>query len=197
MHCTDFDFEASMISPRTMHPPQPERAASVRMFGSAIAIALCTALAGCSASKSADDQGAGTLPTAGTVSISGTTAVGQTLTAVPSGFTMGTPAGSYHYVWQRCADSGCASTTDVGTDSPTYTLAEPDVGFYVWVNVYVSNTCASGCGSSATVYSEPTVMPGTMPTAGTVSISGTWAFGQTLTAVPSGFTLGTPTGSYH
>jgi len=172
MHCTD--FEAPMIRRKAMIPPHPSRNASALTIGGTIAIALCTALAGCGGSKSPDEQGTGTLPAAGTVSISGSWAVGQTLTAVPSGFTLGTPEGSYHYVWQRCTDSDCTTTTDVGTDSAIHTLAAADVGTYVRAGVYASNTCASGCGSSATAYSAASTIPDlewaqwSMPDSGTI-----------------------------
>jgi hypothetical protein len=41
-------------------------------------------------------------PTTGAVAVSGTTDSGQKLTVTPSGWTLGSPAGAYHYKWQRC-----------------------------------------------------------------------------------------------
>ncbi len=96
----------------------------------------------------------GVTPTAGTASVSGTTNVGSTLTASPSGFQLGMPAGTYHYQWQRCTTSACTSTTAIGSDAATYALVSGDGGAYIRVGIYASNSCMSGCGSSATAYSS-------------------------------------------
>jgi hypothetical protein len=96
----------------------------------------------------------GTPPSTGTVSISGTTDAGDTMTVTPSGWSLGSPAGTYHYKWQRCSTSACTSTSTIGTDSTTYTLTASDGGYYIRGGVYASNTCSSGCGQSATVYSS-------------------------------------------
>lgn len=174
------------------------RRTSTPLFPRAGAFVLCAALLGCTASKPADErQDRGTLPTAGAVGVFGLRAAGETLAAVPSGFGLGMPAAGYHYVWQRCMDAACSSTIAVGTDAQTYPLVDADVDGFIRAGVYASNTCASGCGSSATVYSEANVVAGSAPTAGTVSLSGTWTVGSTLTAVPSGFAPGAPAGSLH
>ena len=148
--------------------PVVARAHCPPMIRAAVTIALCALLAGCGGSEPAGEQ-AGTVPTAGTVSISGTWAVGATLTASPSGFDLGAPAGSYHYAWERCPDPGCATSTAVGTDSATYALAAADVDAYVRVGVHASNACAAGCGSSATAYAAAALVAGAAPIAGTVS----------------------------
>jgi len=88
------------------------------------------------------------------VSVSGTTDAGKTLTVAPSGWSLGSPAGTYHYKWQRCSSSACTSTATVGTDSATYTLVAADGGYYIRGAVYAVNTCPSGCGQTATVYSS-------------------------------------------
>ena len=95
----------------------------------------------------------GTAPTAGTVSLSGTADDGKTLTASASGFELGDPAGTLHYVWQRCSTSSCASFSSIGTDKNTYILGRSDGGAYIRVGVYAVNSCPSGCGQTATKYS--------------------------------------------
>src|SRR5690348_4127847 len=47
----------------------------------------------------------GTPPTTGTVTVSGTTDSGKTLTLATSGWSLGSPAGTYHYKWERCSSS--------------------------------------------------------------------------------------------
>lgn len=97
----------------------------------------------------------GILPTAGTTAVTGTTDVGSTLTATPSGFTLGNPAGTYHYAWERCTTSACTSTTPIGTDASTYTEVTGDGGAYIRCGITVTNSCTLGCGSSAVAYSPP------------------------------------------
>ena len=160
-------------------------------------LVILAVAAGCGGGGDSVDPGEGTVPVAGAVSVSGTWAVGSTLTASPTGFALGTPAGSYHYAWQRCTDSGCSAATVVGTDAPSYVLVPGDVDGWVRVGAYAINDCASGCGQSATAWSSAALVPGAAPVAGSVSISGAWAVDATLTASPSGFALGTPAGSYH
>ena len=96
----------------------------------------------------------GTPPTAGTVSVSGTTDAGKTLTLATSGWSLGSPAGAYHYKWQRCATSACTSTSAVGGDATTYMLTASDGGYYVRVGAYAVNSCSSGCAQTPTVYSS-------------------------------------------
>ena len=99
------------------------------------------------------DANQGTLPTAGTTAVTGTTDVGSTLTATPSGFTLGNPAGTYHYAWERCTTSACTSTTPIGSDAKTYVQVAADGGNFIRCAITVTNTCPLGCGSSAPAYS--------------------------------------------
>lgn len=96
----------------------------------------------------------GTPPTAGTVTVSGTTDDGQTLTVSTTGWSLGMPAGTYHYKWQRCSTSACTSVSNVGSDSTTYPLGDADGGYYIRAGVYAVNMCPSGCSQTATVYSS-------------------------------------------
>ena len=105
-----------------------------------------------------------------TVTITGTAQVGQTLIANTTGL-----GGSWAiaYQWRR-------GSTDVGTNSSTYTVAAADVGSTITVFVYVTHADYSGI-----VISNPTavVTNTTLPTlTGTVSITGTAQVGLTLTA---------------
>ncbi|HUS33602.1 MAG TPA: hypothetical protein VMZ53_34100 [Kofleriaceae bacterium] len=95
----------------------------------------------------------GTAPTAGTASLSGTADDTKVLTATANGFNLGMPAGTLHYVWQRCTTSACTSFSPIGTDKTTFTLTRSEGGQYVRVGVYAVNSCPSGCGQTATVYS--------------------------------------------
>lgn len=96
----------------------------------------------------------GTPPTAGTVTVSGTTDSGKTLTISDSGWSLGMPTGALHYKWQRCGDNACASASTVGSDATTYALSSADGGNYIRGGVYAVNSCSSGCGQTATVYSS-------------------------------------------
>jgi RHS repeat-associated protein len=160
-----------------------------------------------SATSAATAQVGGQAPTAGTVAISGTSQSGQTLTATASGFTVGTPTGQYVYTWYRCVNAsdtpgqGTCTTVDrtsSATSSATdnYTAIGADVNDYLKVVVTASNSCPSGCGSVSATSAASSQVKGVAPTAGTAAISGTAQVGQPLTAVPSGFNLGTPTATY-
>jgi hypothetical protein len=139
----------------------------------------------------------GTPPTAGTASITGTAQTGQTLTAVPSGFMLGSPAGTYHYVWQQCATAACTAPVAIGTDSATYVAADTDIDTFIRVGIFAQNICTSGCGSSMTAFSAAVgAVAGVLPTGGTVAITGATTVGSTLTATSSAFGLGTPAGTF-
>jgi len=104
----------------------------------------------------------------GTVSISGTAEAGQTLTAVTTALE-GT--GTITYQWKR-------GSAVVGTNSGTYQVQAADVGSTITVTV-------TRAGYTGSVTSEPTNVvtdPSLPALTGTVSISGTAAVGQTLTA---------------
>jgi hypothetical protein len=117
----------------------------------------------------------------GSVSISGTAQVGQALSA-NTGSLGG--SGAISYQWIRGA------STNVGTNSATYSPVAGDVGATIKVQV-------SRAGYTGTITSPVTaaVAAATLPAlTGTVSISGTAQVGQTLTAVTSALTSpqGTP-----
>jgi PKD repeat protein len=129
----------------------------------------------------------GAAPTAGTAAVSGSPREGATLTVEPSGFSLGTPAGSYAFTWQRCTAEG-ASCDVVGTGA-TYRLSGADVGRRLRATITAGNECAAGCGSAAaTSPLSPAVLPlppvnGTAPALqgearvrSTLSVQpGTWA----------------------
>ena len=105
----------------------------------------------------------------GTVSISGTAQEWQTLTAVTTGLG---GSGAIAFQWRR-------GTTNIGTNSDTYTLQTSDVGSTITLSVTRSD-------NSGSVTSEPTtvVINAELPAlTGSVTISGTTQEGQTLTAV--------------
>jgi hypothetical protein len=109
----------------------------------------------------------------GTVSIDGVFNVDDTLTANTSNLK---GSGEISYQWhQRTYSSilGGYSYTNIGSNSPTYTLTDGDVGKWVGVNV----TCADNSGS---MYSEFKTITNNL--SGTVSITGEPAMGETLTA---------------
>ncbi|HEY2355067.1 MAG TPA: hypothetical protein VGH79_09245 [Gaiellaceae bacterium] len=150
-------------------------------------------------------------PTPGSVAITGTSQFGHTLTATASGFGLGTPSGTYVYKWYRCTNasdtpgagtcttvdrtsSATSSTTD--TYTPVATPTPGDIDKYLKVVATVTNTCYSGCGSASATSSAVGPIQGVAPTTGSAEISGTAQSGQTLTATPSGFSLGTPTATY-
>jgi hypothetical protein len=105
----------------------------------------------------------------GTVNISGSAEVGQTLTADTTALG---GSGDISYQWKRGGD------TVIGTNSDTYAVTAADIGETITVTVTRS-------GNSGHVISEPTAAvtdPSLPALTGTVSISGTAAVGQTLTA---------------
>jgi len=109
------------------------------------------------------------IPTLGTVTISGTPAVGQTLTAVTN-FTGGS------FQWLRHGSVGSTLLIH-GAIGPTYVVCCCDVGRTISVEVIPH-------GFTYAIGSEPTIPIPTPPELrGMVTISGTLAVGQTLTAV--------------
>ncbi len=87
----------------------------------------------------APDPGPGAPPVAGAVTVAGTAAIGQTLTANPTGWNMGTPAGSYTYQWIRCGTGGGTCIDIAGQTSSTYVVTGTDGGRTLRVRVAVSN----------------------------------------------------------
>jgi RHS repeat-associated protein len=164
-----------------------------------VTTATNTCSSGCgsaSATSAATSQVGGQAPNAGTASISGTPQSGQTLTATPSGFNLGTPTATYSYQWMYSTTSGGTYTNISGATSSTYVLAAAYVNDYIKVTATATNTCSSGCGSASATSAATTVVQGVAPTAGSAAISGTVEVGQTVTATPSGFNLGAPTATY-
>jgi len=117
----------------------------------------------------------------GTVSITGNAVVGETLTANTAGLG-GT--GTTGYQWRR-------GTTEIGTNSSTYTVQAGDVGYTITVTVIRAGY--SGSETSPSV--GPVTAAGLPPLTGTVSITGDAVVGQTLTADITGL-VGTGTPSF-
>jgi hypothetical protein len=113
------------------------------------------------------------------VTISGTAAVEQTLTADTSGLG---GEGAISYQWKR-------GSTDVGTNSSTYTVVVADVGSTITVTVTRLPIYTGSVTSLATATVPKPVMTGT------VTITGTADEGYTLTANTTNLS-GTGTLSY-
>ncbi len=99
----------------------------------------------------------------GTVSITGSTVFGETLTAVTSALTS-TPTvslGTLSYQWKR-------GSTNIGTNSVTYTLVEADINQTITVTVSAEN-CTGNVTSAATAV--VTKAPQTAPALPTLSSS--------------------------
>jgi hypothetical protein len=126
-------------------------------------------------------------PTAGSAAITGTVQVGHTLTATPSGFTLGTPTATYSYQWEySTTSSGTYSPVSGGGTSSTYVVGAAYYNDYLKVVITASNTanppCHSGCNAvSATSPPTSGVLPAA-PSGGSVTISGDATVGDTLTA---------------
>ena len=96
----------------------------------------------------APDPGPGSAPIAGTASIAGTAAIGQTLTATPAGWNMGTPAGSYTYQWIRCGTGGGTCVDIAGQTGSTYVVTGADGGRTLRVRIDVANVYGSATATS-------------------------------------------------
>ena len=129
-------------------------------------LAFGLVLAGCDSPTGGSGGNAGPALT-GTVSITGAAQVGQTLTANTA--SLG-GSGDISFQWRR-------GTTNIGTNSGTYTVQTADVGQAITVTV-------TRAGHSGSVISASTAIIAATPPplAGTVSITGTAQVGQTLTA---------------
>ena len=104
----------------------------------------------------------------GTVSISGDAIVGETLTAVTTALG---GSGTISYQWKR-------GSANIGENKNTYVVEDEDVGETITVTV-------TRTGNSGSKTSEPTAeveYPSLPELTGTVTITGTAAVGQTLTA---------------
>ena len=117
-------------------------------------------------------------PHTGTVTINGTATEDQVLTANTS--TLADPGGlgTLHYQWQRNAGSGFIN---VGADQSTYSLGDPDVG--ATIRVVVSYIDGLGVSESATSAATAAVVNINDVPTGAVTIAGTAAEDQVLTAV--------------
>jgi len=125
-------------------------------------------------------------PLGGSVSVSGTFNVDNTLTA-NTGNLGG--SGEISYQWQRrSSSSSSASPTNIGSNSPTYTITDEDVGKYVGVTV----TRADNSGSISSAFNSSAI---TNNLIGTVSIIGDAVIGATLT-VDTSLLKGTGTITY-
>ncbi|GAB6390787.1 MAG: leucine-rich repeat protein [Treponematales bacterium] len=118
----------------------------------------------------------------GTVSITGTAVVGETLTADTSALD---GSGTISYQWKR-ADSAAGTYSDIASAAAsTYTPVAADEGKFLKVAV----TRAGYTGSIESAATSAVAPPVPVPVlGGTVSITGTAAVGETLTAVTSGLT---------
>jgi diphthamide synthase (EF-2-diphthine--ammonia ligase) len=117
-------------------------------------------------------------PHTGAVTITGTVTEDQVLTANTSALADPAGLGTLHYQWQRNSGSGFVN---VGTDQATYTLGDADVGGMI--RVTVSFTDGQGVLESETSGATAAVANvNDLPT-GTVTIAGTVAEDQVLTAV--------------
>jgi len=116
-------------------------------------------------------------PHTGGVSITGTATEDQVLTAV-STLADADGIGTLHYQWQRDTGSGYVN---VGADQATYTLGDADVGGVVRVVVYYTD--AHGTVESSTSAGTSPIVNVNDPHTGGVSITGTAAEDEVLTAV--------------
>jgi VCBS repeat-containing protein len=116
-------------------------------------------------------------PHTGAVTITGTVTEDQVLTANTSALADPAGLGAFHYQWQRNSGSGF---TNVGTDQATYSLGDADVG--ATIRVTVSFTDGQGVLESETSGATAAVANvNDLPT-GAVTIAGTVAENQVLTA---------------
>jgi len=120
------------------------------------------------------------LPTATGVSISGTPTVGQTVTGL---YTFSDPNGKTElgttYQWSRASSSGGSYSPIGGATAITYVLTSTDIGQYI--KFQVTPVSASGTGSASPSSATTQIQSSGVPTASTVSVSGTVTEGQTLT----------------
>ncbi|WP_170181811.1 DUF4347 domain-containing protein [Phreatobacter stygius] len=115
-------------------------------------------------------------PHTGAASITGTTTEDQVLTAV-STLADVDGLGALHYQWQRDSGSGFAN---VGADQASYTLGDADVGAIM--RVVVSYVDGQGFAESATSATTAAIANINDAPTGNVTITGTVADGQVLTA---------------
>jgi hypothetical protein len=119
-----------------------------------------------------------------------TPVVGQTLTV--SNGTWDAQPDSYEYRWTRCTYQGC--TTIPGASAQTYTVAQADVGRYLWAEVRAHNDFGWSTWRGAVVTGTVPNPPAPAVPANTTppSIAGAGVVGALLTVDPGGWT-GSPT----
>ena len=114
------------------------------------------------------DQAVSNTAATGAPTISGIAQVGQTLTASTTSIsdTNGLPS-MFNYQWKRVDANGTSNSTNIGTDSATYTLTDSEVGKKVLVEVSFTDNANNREGplvsaafpSSGTVSAAPTEVP--------------------------------------
>ena len=128
------------------------------------------------------------VPPSGAVTIDGTAAEDQVLTANVSGLSDADGLGTLHYQWLR-------DGSNVGSDQSTYTLGDADVG--AKLSVRVSYTDGHGTAESVTSAQTAAVANVNDAPAGAVTIDGTAAEDQVLTANVSGLSDADGLGTLH
>jgi hypothetical protein len=131
-------------------------------------------------------------PHTGAVTITGTVTEDQVLTANTSALADPAGLGAFHYQWQRNSGGGFVN---VGADQATYTLGDADVGASIRVTVsftdgqgVLESETSAGTASVANVNDLPT---------GAVTITGTVAEDQVLTANTSALADADGLGALH
>ncbi|WP_165185480.1 M10 family metallopeptidase C-terminal domain-containing protein [Caulobacter soli] len=117
------------------------------------------------------------LPTGG-ISITGTTTEDQVLTANTSNLVDPDGLGTFHYQWTRGVGT---DTVLVGSDQPTYTLTDADVGELI--GVIVTYTDQRGAAEQVSIVGTNPIAPVNDLHTGGASITGTPTENQVLTAV--------------
>jgi len=112
-------------------------------------------------------------PLTGTVSITGLALANRTLTANTDSLE---GSGTISYQWERAATADAVDWMIMETNSKTYFIVPDDVGKYIRLTV-------TRAGNTGSVTSDATDAVIGAPLTGTVSISGTEAVGEILTAV--------------
>jgi Ca2+-binding RTX toxin-like protein len=131
-------------------------------------------------------------PHTGGVAVTGATNENQVLTADTSTLADADGLGTLHYQWQRDSGSGFVN---VGTDQSTYALAAADVGAVI--RVVTSYVDAQGTAEAATSAATATILPANGPHTGGVSVAGTVAEDQVLTADTSSLADPGGLGAFH
>jgi hypothetical protein len=128
------------------------------------------------------------LPVASNVSISGTMTISQTLTGSYTYSDSGShPQASSTYAWFEATSSNGTYSAIANATATTYTLGVSDVGNYLKFQVTPVSTVATGTSVQSNASTQ--VQNSGVPTASSVTITGTSTEGQTLTG---NYTYGDP-----